>query len=233
MTARLLRSLAILLLPLALASCLFTPGKFVSTLSVNADRTFAFTFVGEVIALDPSDAMAKGMTGGLASEAKPGAGKDADPATKAEAKAETERKNRAVAEALSKEVGYRKVAYLGDGKFMIDYAINGTLDHNFVYPFNLDAQAIIPFIALELRAGGTVRMKAPAYAKSGDDMSPMGMPMQSESKLDGVFTLDTDAEIVSQNNEGGVTTAGARKTIVWKATPLTKDAPTAVLRFAR
>ncbi|MGQ4827708.1 hypothetical protein, partial [Enterococcus faecalis] len=69
----------------------------------------------------------------------------------AQAKAETERKRRALAEALSHEAGYRQVTYLGDGKFMVDYAITGTLTHDFVWPFNLDAEVMFPFIALELR----------------------------------------------------------------------------------
>ena len=46
-----------------------------------------------------------------------------------------------------------------------------------------------------------------------------------------VEDLDTDAEIVSQNQEDGAVTTGTRKTVTWKATPTTKDAPTAVLRF--
>ena len=40
-----------------------------------------------------------------------------------------------------------------------------------------------------------------------------------------------DAEIVSQNNEEGAKAVGTRRQIVWRATPLTKDAPTAVLRL--
>ena len=51
-------------------------------------------------------------------------------------------------------------------------------------------------------------------------------------KLDGTFTLTTDAEVVSQNNEGGATAGPNGKTITWKASPLTKDAPMAVLRVA-
>ena len=42
------------ILPLLLTGCLLTPGKFQSTLSINADRTFAFAYKGEVIAVDPS-----------------------------------------------------------------------------------------------------------------------------------------------------------------------------------
>ncbi|WP_254603173.1 hypothetical protein [Sphingomonas bacterium] len=231
MATRLIRLLLILTMPLILSSCLFAPGKFTSTLSINADRSFAFSFLGEVISVDPSGDMAKGMAGMMANAGK-ATTPTPSPTASAAAKAEADRKNQQIAETLSKEAGYRKVTYLGDGRFMVDYAIRGTLDHDFVYPFNLDAEAIFPFIALELRQGGTVRVKAPAFAK-GDDKNPMaGMGDTAASKLDGVFTLDTDAEIVSQNNEEGVKTVGGRKTITWKATPLTKDAPTAVLRFA-
>lgn len=226
------RLATLLLLPLALASCVLAPGKFTSTLTVNADRSFAFSYVGEVInAESDGDAMSdKGSS-------------DDDPAEtakrKAKKKAEADIKNRAIAAKLSKEAGYRKVAYLGDGVFMIDYAVSGRLDHAFVWPFNIDAEVILPFIAIELRQDGVVRVKAPAFGNEGTGASPgiSGMPgaesMQGPSRLDGVFTLDTDAEIVSQNNEDGVKIAGARKTMVWQATPALKSAPTAVLRLAR
>ncbi|WP_375395297.1 hypothetical protein [uncultured Sphingomonas sp.] len=245
MTVRLVRLLLILTMPLVLTSCLFTPGKFTSTLSINADRSFAFTFVGEIYGTDlekmgeafkrmaPTTSKSAGPSGTTSDradtmdKAMPDEGQ-----TAGVRQAKTDAKNQQIAETLSKEAGYRKVAYLGDGRFMVDYAIRGTLDHDFVYPFNLDAEAIFPFIALELRIGGTVRVKAPAFAKS-DDKNPMAsMGDAAAGKLDGVFTLDTDAEIVSQNNEDGVKIVGGRKTIVWHATPLTKDAPTAVLRFA-
>jgi hypothetical protein len=255
MAARLSRLMLVLLMPFALASCVLTPGKFVSTLRIDADRHFTFSYVGEVLALDIGDDMMKGL-GDSASETPtdPTSGdgeatlqklafqdKDGDKAEDAKKaaakKAAADAKNRTIAETLSKEAGYRKVAYLGDGKFSIDYAISGTLDHAFLWPYNVDAEVMFPFIALELRANGTVRMKAPAFANdSSKSTSSMGMPGmdKTSSQLDGVFTLDTNAEIVSQNNEeGAVPTAGGRKTVTWKATPLTKDAPSAVLRLAK
>ncbi|MFX6759355.1 hypothetical protein ABTH30_20925, partial [Acinetobacter baumannii] len=91
-------------------------------------------------------------------------------------------------------------------------------------PFNLDAEVMFPFIALELRKGGTVRVKAPAFANddsSGKAMGDvgglggMGSAASGASQLDGSFTLDTDAAIVSQNNEDGVSEAGGRKIIRW------------------
>ena len=55
---------------------------------------------------------------------------------------------------------------------------------------------------------------------------------KASAKLDGTFILDTDAEIVSQNNEEGAKTVNGRKTVTWKATPLSNTAPMAVVRFA-
>ena len=202
---------------LLLASCLLTPGKFTSKLVLNADRGFTYSYLGEVHALDPESSMRQ-----AADDPNKGS-----PAKKAEAEA----KNRAIADALTKEAGYRSVRYLGEGKFLIDYQVSGTLTHNFVYPFNVDAQAIVPFIAAELRANGTVRVKAPGFAN--ENKGEMGRMSNDPSgdKLDGSFVLETDAEIVSTNNEDGAATAGARKTLSWKVTPLTRDAPTAVLRL--
>lgn len=229
------RLLAILLLPLLLASCVLSPGKFTSMLTINADRSFAFSYVGEVIALDTQS-----LTD-LAS-LKAGSGADAKPANdaakKAAARAEAERRNQAIAAALSKEAGYRKVSYLGAGKFSIDYAVKGTLTHGFHWPFNLDAELIFPFLSIELRQGGVVRMQAPAFGAGGSKALPglaeagAALP-DTASQLDGVFTLDTDAEIVSQNEESGVQrTAGGRQQITWRATPALKQAPTAVLKLA-
>lgn len=228
--------------PLLLLGCLLTPGKFASTLSINADRSFTFTYKGEVIASEASDGM-KGL-GDSPTTSDDGADapgeseasftnilfQDQAPDDAAK-KAATEAKRRAIATALSKEAGYRSVSYLGDGKFMIDYAISGVLTYNFIYPFNVDAEIVLPFIAIELRGNDTVRVRAPAFANDSGSNSMPGMN-EMASKLDGVFTLDTNAEIVSQNSEDGATTTGARKTISWRATPLTKDAPTAVLKMA-
>ena len=237
MLVRLTRLFGILLAPLLLASCVLTPGKFTSTLTILADRHFTFSYVGEVYALEGGDQL-KGLSdlGGAAGKN----GKETPlsarekAAKEAQEKAEADAKNRAIAEALSKEEGYRSAVYVGDGKFLIDYAISGTLDHAFVYPYNIDAEAVFPFIAVEVRRGGTVRVNAPGFANDSNKAGDMGGGMSGgPSKLDGTFTLITDAEIVSQNNEDGPTVADGRKTIVWKATPLTKTAPTAVLRLGR
>ena len=216
MTASLFRIALALAAPLLLMGCLLSPGTFTARLTINADRSFAFAYQGEVYASDGPE------TGKLGKEAKP------DPA----AKAETEAKRRAMAEALAKEAGYRSVSYAGDGKFLIDYAISGTLNHAFVYPFNSDAEVVFPFLVVELRGKDMVRVKAPGFAADGDKAGGMPGMDKAASRLNGSFTLDTDAQIVSQNNEDGASEAGGRRTIRWQATPLVKDAPAATLRVA-
>jgi hypothetical protein len=228
--------------PLLLLGCILSPGKFESTMTINADRSFVFTYKGEVIASDPSSAL-KGVGDKPEAEpetdVKPTVYKTAavNPKAGVEPEAEPaeddESKNREIAAALSKEYGYRSVVYQGKGKFLIDYAIKGTLTHNFQYPFNSDASAILPFVAIELRQGGVVRVKAPGYTNAETGSNPMGGSTMSKSAklLNGTFTLDTDAEIISQNNEDGAKKVGGRRIIMWRATPLTKDAPTAVLQL--
>lgn len=265
-----------LIAPLVLVGCAFSPGKFVSSLTILADRSFTFSYQGEVIAVDLAAAMAKGMGDAFKDSGKdssqdsdddktegtstaalfraaswqddcaaelnqsdcavdtpPENGTDsggmADDTTAAK-QTEKDAKFKAIAEALTKEAGYRKVEYKGGGVFLIDYRISGKLTHAFLWPFNVDAEVIFPFVVIELRGRDQVRIKAPAF---GDNDSPMkGKGGGDKAKLDGVFTLITDGEIVSQNNEDGARAVGGRKTVTWKATPLSKDAPMAVVRVA-
>ncbi len=221
------RAAVALILPLLLWGCVLTPGKFVSTLTVNADRSFAFAYKGEVIALAPPT----GLNDGQEPAATDRAEAPPDDAV--------ERKNRAIAAALAREAGYRSVVYREKGIFEIDYAIAGTLTHGFVFPYNADAEAMLPFLMVELRKGGAVRVKAPGYAarqEGGGTGTLGGMTgggaADAAKHLDGLFTLDTDAEVVSQNSEDGTLPVGVRKRISWRATPLSKDAPVAVLRVA-
>ena len=43
--------------PFLLASCFLSPGKFVSTLDIRKDRSFTFTYVGEIISADGKKAL--------------------------------------------------------------------------------------------------------------------------------------------------------------------------------
>lgn len=198
-------------LPLLLASCLLSPGRFVSTLDIRKDRSFTFTYLGEVLAADMKTSDGKG-----------------GPSKSAPVSAEDAVQLRAVAEALAKEQGYRSVQYVGGRTFRVDYQLSGTLDRGFVYPINLDAMAIVPWLVAEVRKDGSVRIKAPAF---GDmTQNTPGVEAPSAAGREGTFTLTTDAALVMHNNEEGAA-AGPPAKVVWKVTPTSKTVPTAVVRF--
>ena len=228
------RLFTLALAPLLLTSCVLAPGKFVSALTLLADRSFTFTYTGEVIAIDLAREFGRGMAEGL------GTGRDGEDAEPSDSEyrrialeaddSDTERdaKLRAMAEQLSKQAGFRSVRYRGDGVFDVDYAITSRLTHGFVFPYDLDAEVMFPFLAIELRGDDRVRVRAPAFAAA--ESAASGAGNKAAEKLDGTFTLVTDAEIVSQNSEDGAARDAGRATIRWRATPLSKDAPTAILK---
>jgi hypothetical protein len=237
---------------LTLSSCILSPGKFVSTLHIAKDRSFTFTYVGEVILLDPAGAMQKGMEDGLAGASETASAdeggtvdldstgnladsaetpKPASPAAPTAESAKSVAEAKAVAEALSKEVGYRSVEYLGNNRFRVDYSMTGKLDRSFVYPLNMDAKSIIPWIAVEVRKDRTARVMAIAFGDQDMDMAGAAKPDSQPKERSGTFTFTTDAELVMQNNEEGMA-PGPGKKVVWKVTPASKTVPTAVVRFA-
>lgn len=244
-----IRATAVLLPLMLLSACLFQPGKFESSLTIHKDRSFTYTYKGEVMAID-----LEGMTGDLAKSMPvpdnpaPTDGVDdlsnstLDDAQGAETpeeiaakKAAKDEEYRELAAQLAKEYGYKTVEYRGNGMFYVDYAISGVLTHGFVFPFNQDSAMIFPWVAVELRGGDTVRVKAPGFAKADTGgMGPMaGMGGgETPSKMDGTFTLTTDAAIVSQNEENGAKTVGGNSVITWRITPRTDAAPMAVLKVA-
>lgn len=248
MTGRFRAVLLAMIAPLVLMGCVLTPGKFTSTLTIKADRSFTFAYQGEVIAIDLAAAFAEGMAAGLAEGAEGDddtPSDDADPAMlrtawqdagKTSTGGDSEAKFAAIAEALRKEPGYRSVEYKGDGLFVVDFQTSGRLTHSFVYPYNIDAEILFPFLAIELRGRDQVRVSAPLFG--GDDSAAGGMASGMAGKdsptarRDGSFTLITDGEIVAQNNEGGATTSGAERRVTWRVTPATKTAPMAVVKVA-
>lgn len=232
------RILAALAAPLLLMSCVLSPGKFVSSLDIRKDRSFTFSYVGDVILLDPANAFKSAAEEGLAEGLK--GGEEGEEAAKpAPAPAPTPKvidtpqhlaEAKAVAEALSKEVGYRSVEYLGNNKFRVDYQMTGRLDRSFIYPINVDAKAIIPWIAVEVRKDGTARFTGLAFGDPDEGMGSTAKPGSKDDEREGTFTLTTDAELVMHNNEEGKAPGPAIK-VVWKVTPASRAVPTAVVRF--
>jgi hypothetical protein len=271
---RWIRALVLALIaPLVLSGCLFFPGKFESTLVIHADRSFTYSYKGEVLAVDLEGLMGKAMQAGMAAGAKSSTedadkaeGEDkADDSDKAEdadagnatppampdltltpdEQAKQDDNFRKLAVELAKESGYRTVEYRGKGVFFVDYQISGFLTHGLVFPYNYDNHVLMPWLLVEVRGKDMIRVKAPGFARlDGSSMGGMGgmggmgamgaFPMPGAENaftgMDGTFTLITDGELVAQNNENGATAAGITRTVVWKVTSNTPDAPMASIR---
>lgn len=257
---RWLRTIGVVSVMLTLSGCLMTPGKFESSLDIRADRSFSFAYKGEIIASDlgkglsgldsketeeePSeDAVPQSQPSALtdamllqekSAPAAPGTKEERFDGNSSKAAApDEEARLNAIAAALLKEKGFRAARYMGNHKFEIDYVIDGTLTHAFLFPFNIDAQIVLPFVAVEMRGNDRVRVKAPGFANESDKSQTMmgGSGDEAAKALDGTFTLTTNAEILSQNQEDGPVTAPGGKQLRWTISPLTREAPMAVLRL--
>ena len=224
------RAMCVLAGALLLATCTLTAGKITTDLTLRQDGRFDFAYKGEVILVDPSNSLdGMAVAGG---ETAPTPEQKAEADKKA---AEKEGKYKAIVAALAKEKGVRAVRHLGGGKFDIDYAISGTLDHTFIFPFNSDAEIAIPFLMIEPRADNTARVRAVGFVGSTGGMSPMGPggPSPNNAQVDGLFTVRTDAEVLSGNDEDGPRKADGMAVYEWKVDPLRKDAPVLTVRLKR
>lgn len=151
---------------------------------------------------------------------------------------------------LKKQKGWRDVVHKGDGLFMVDYAVSGRIDQDFTFPVIEKTQGLSPFIVAAARANGAVRIDAPAFAAGSDKglmgsgmggllpiMQALGSAGDSEDarlfaslpKPDGVFTLRTDGEILTNNTDDGPATAQGLRTLEWTINTRRNRAPEALI----
>lgn len=142
---------------------------------------------------------------------------------------------------LRRQAGWKSVAYKGDGLFDVDFAIAGTLDHDFTFPTMERMPIFLPFVTVNRHSDGSVRMEAPAFTTSGGGglgpMSAMSAKGSGEREmpdlpqLDGQFTLTTDGRILANNTDEGPRADPAGQRLEWKVTPRTGSAPTALINL--
>jgi hypothetical protein len=154
------------------------------------------------------------------------------------------------ADRLRRQAGWEKVEPKGDGLFEVSFAISGKLDHDFVFPTIEGFPMTNAFVQLVLREGAVARIDAPSFTaqpatnpfqgmmggmpglvpENGQDSSGDSAP--AAPKLDGIFTVVTDGEILANNTDEGPRTTPQGKVLEWKITPRTSAAPTALIRMA-
>ncbi|HQS69994.1 MAG: hypothetical protein B7Y36_11160 [Novosphingobium sp. 28-62-57] len=148
------------------------------------------------------------------------------------------------ADRLRRQKGWKSVVDKGDGRFEVEYAIAGRLDHDFSFPTVEKLPMVTPFITMMRRADGGVRIDAPAFASAPAGAPFMGMAAaMADGKnqkagadgmpvLDGVLTLTTDGDILANNTDDGPVASTTGKMLKWQVNARANDAPTALIRIA-
>jgi len=153
---------------------------------------------------------------------------------------------------LRRQAGWKSVVYQGDGLFVVDYAIAGRLDHDFVFPTVERLPLANAFVQLSRRNDGTVRIDAPGYSGQSGAGNPMGMalagmagamakagkagkdggdlPGNPFGPFEGTFTLTTDGVIVANNTDEGPKPVAGGQQLDWTVN-IRNAAPTALVRL--
>lgn len=267
------RAAAVVALTLLLAACIFAPGRFVSQLDLRKDRTFGFRYTGEILMIplmksakaetfaaepchDSESFEERACTAAELADQKAQWQAQRDEKKKSDAQAaqmllggidpDNPESGRQLAAKLRRQAGWNKVEYLGDGKFDVDFAIQGRLDHDFAFPTMEGFAMSNAFVQVSLRQDGSVRIDAPAFGPANGTsmmagmmggMTPGASPGGNGDAMalaDGTFTVHTDGQILANNTEEGpVGAAGGGQSLVWKVNALSKASPTALVKFTR
>ena len=249
-----------------LSACLLTPGAFQSRLELNSDESFTFTYRGEIYMMalskiadmankadDEEDASsdteegAKSM-GGNDEEAMKALMGGLDPSSPETAEE--------LAMRLRRQEGWNSVEYLGDGLFSVDFAISGTLSHDFAFPTIEQFPMPNFFVMATKRSNGSVRIDAPGFApqSSANPMQGMMSGMMAAAaasgtedgeesdnaaaedvpyvpELRGTFTIVTDGEVLANNTDEGMVIEGSQRIMEWEISPRTQAAPMALIQL--
>lgn len=263
---RTVRSVLVFLSAMVLTGCLLSPGKFTSELDIRKDRTFTYRYTGEIHILPLSKV---GQTNSF--EPQPCYDEDgfeerdctseelAEQRTAAAAKQKQEAESakaflggidisdpkaaEELAERLRRQAGWRKVQYMGEGLFNVDFMLTGRLDHDFVFPTIERFPMANAFVQLAIRSDGTVRMDAPGFGPGAGGNPIAGMMQAAASssdggkqdpdapEIDGTFVLRTDGAILANNTDEGPRADPSGQTLQWKVNARTPAPPTALIRL--
>lgn len=163
----------VVLLGVLLAAGCLVPEKFASDATINKNRSYALTFKGTMVYLpyrmDKSKAPGKDSPEGLAA-------RDA-------AMTDIEK------ELLTKEGDtFKKVKYVGNGVFDIEYAAAGELTEPYFFPSH--ETQLVRFVPED---DGTITIQGSGEEKNWAELKQFGV------NVDGKFSLKTDATVVEHN----------------------------------
>ena len=157
-----------------------------------------------------------------------------------------------IAARLTGQAGFQSVTYMGNGRYDVDYAISGVLAYDYQFPtIERMMPQVIPFIVLNKRSNGEVRIDSPlmqqaALTTPGGNMAQIftqlaGLDKDGKSReatkdfpaLDGHFTLITDGVILSNNTEHGPKQVPGGKQLDWDINFMTAISPMALVGLSK
>lgn len=158
-----------------------------------------------------------------------------------------------LAERLRKQAGWNKVIYKGDGVYEVEFAVSGQLAYDFSFPTLERMPVVIPFLTINRRADGSVRVSSPIMEQqAGGGAQAMGMggfaaAMEADKgqsvdavgrapnfpQLDGTLTLTTDGTILANNTEDGPKADPAGQRLTWKLNVRNPAAPMALVQLGK
>jgi len=152
---------------------------------------------------------------------------------------------------IAKQKGWNSITHKGNGIFDVDYAISGRIDQDYAFPVLERTQGLSPFIIAVARKNGTVRIDAPGFAASQQMGSFGGIfnlfqligaaalaenrdtddnnPFANLPQPDGIFTIRTNGEILTNNTEDGPMTDGDMRILTWKVSARESQPPSAMI----
>lgn len=149
---------------------------------------------------------------------------------------------------IAKQKGWNTIRYIGNGLFEADYVTTGYLSHVYQFPVLEELQAINSFVTVYVRNDNKVKVLAPGFGgAAGMSNEMLGELMgfgargvrdehgaeQIENNRKGVFTLKTDAEILTNNTEEGPEMEGDMKVLRWQSDEHSDKTPESLIKLAQ
>ena len=153
-----------------------------------------------------------------------------------------------IAARMQRQRGWERVSYIGEGLFDVEFAVEGTLTHDFVFPTLEGMLGATPFVSVNLREDGKVRVDAPGYFSRAKDNPMFGSASIAKMALaeadasgeaprivrpEGTFTLVTNGRILANNTDEGPAPHAQGQALEWTIGPATHQPPTALIAFDR
>ena len=252
------------LLCFALTGCLLIPGQFKSSLDIRRDGQFTYSYVGTIIFTMPDESAESeaswhdGMADCRDEETYESRSCSADEVAKQREDFERDKRenrlagrniaaligynlvepeaNEQIAKELMRHPGWKKVTYLGNSTFDVEYELTGRLDRDFSFPILPQAHLAMPFINLSRDRDGVIAMSAGGLASQpmrqlifgaqGAKAEFASLSNDERALLlrtRGDFTITTDAKVLSTN--GARTAAADAEQISWRIDAETVETP--------